>query len=86
MEEKFDEIELKVKMLIEEVLKVKSKGMEITRDSTLASLGGDSLSALSVLTAIEQEFNISIPDEDVMDISNFSGAVQMVKKYVKGCK
>ena len=83
MEEKFDEIEQKVKELIERILKVKGKGTEIKRESTLADLGGDSLSALSILSALEQEFNISISDEEIVDIGNFSGAVKVVKKYVK---
>lgn len=86
MEEKFDEIELKVKETIERVLKPKAKGVEIKKESTIADLGGDSLSALSILSALEQEFNISIPDEEIIDISNFSGAVKVVKKHVKDYK
>ena len=86
MEEKFDEIEMKVKETIERVLKPKAKGVEIKKESTIADLGGDSLSALSILSALEQEFNINIPDEEIIDISNFSGAVKVVKKHVKDYK
>ncbi|MCF6156171.1 MAG: acyl carrier protein [Candidatus Brocadia sp.] len=84
MEEKFGEAEQKVKEIIKRVLKVKDT--EIKKESSIAELGGDSLSALSILSAIEEEFNINIPDEETAEIDSFSGAVQLVKKHIKGNK
>ncbi|MEP9410037.1 MAG: acyl carrier protein [Candidatus Brocadia sp.] len=84
MEEVFDEIERKVKEIIKRVLKVKDT--EIKKESSIADLGGDSLSALSILSAIEEEFDINIPDEETAEIDSFSGAVRTVKKHIKGHK
>ncbi len=84
MEEEFDETEQKVKKIIKKILKVRDT--EIKRESSIADLGGDSLSALSILSAIEEEFNINIPDEETAEIDSFSGAVQLVKKHIKGNK
>jgi acyl carrier protein len=82
MGEDFDEIELKVKNIIEKsVIGIKK---EVTKDSTIAELGGDSLSALVVLSALEQEFEIDISDEESREIASFSGAVKVVKKLVNG--
>ena len=82
MGEDFDEIELKVKNIIEKsVIGIKK---EVKKDSTIAELGGDSLSALVVLSALEQEFEIDISDEESREISSFPGAVKVVKKLVNG--
>ncbi len=82
MGEDFDEIELKVKGIIEKSLVGIKK--EVKKDSTIAELGGDSLSALVVLSALEQGFEIDITDEEAREISSFSGAVKVVKKHVDG--
>ena len=36
-----------------------------TADATLQDLGIDSLESVELIMAIEQEFNVEIPDEDV---------------------
>ena len=40
---------------------------EITRDSALRELGLDSMQAIELLLAIEDEFGVSLPDEDLND-------------------
>ncbi len=77
MEERLDEIEQKVRGVIENVLQVKDR--EIARETTIADLGGDSLSALGILSALEQEFDIDIPDEEAIKISSFGAAVDVVR-------
>lgn len=81
MEEKSDEIEQKVKEILKRILKVQDTS--IKKESSIASLGGDSLSALSILSAIEEEFHINIPDEETIEIDSFSGAVALVTKHTK---
>ncbi len=81
MEQKFDEIELKVKEVIKKVLQVKDE--DIKRETTIADLGGDSLAALGILSALEQEFDIDIPDEEALKINSFESAVQVVKNSMK---
>jgi acyl carrier protein len=52
--------------LSREVVRVFEKALGISGASTddnLASLGGDSLQAVTVLAALEQRFNLSIPDD-----------------------
>lgn len=80
MEEKFDEVEEKVKNIIKQVMQAKDP--QIKRSSTIADLGGDSLTALGILAALEKEFEIDIPDEDALKIDSFATAVEVVKKQL----
>lgn len=73
-----DSIELRVKEIIAEELQVDAS--EITDEATIADLGGDSLKALALVSAFEAEFNISIPDEDVMAMKSIETAVDIVRK------
>lgn len=77
MEENIEEIEKKVEKVIRNVLQLKDE--EIKKESTIDSLGGDSLSALGILSALEQEFNIDIPDVEALKINSFTSAVKVVK-------
>ncbi len=70
------EIEQKVEKVIRNVLLIKDKKIE--KESTIADLGGDSLSALGILSALEQEFDIDIPDEEAQKIESFATAVEVV--------
>ena len=78
MKETFDGIEQKVKEIIKEVLQAKDE--DIKKASTITDLGGDSLSALGILAALEKEFEIDIPDEEALKINSFMAAVEVVKK------
>ena len=77
MTDDFDEIEQRVRTVIQTVLQAEAS--EITRESTIEELGGDSLSALGILSALEQEFELDIADEDAMKIDSFAKAVEIVK-------
>ena len=46
-----------------------------------ADLGGDSLAALGILAALEQDFEIDIPDEEALKITSFMTAVEVVRKH-----
>lgn len=58
------QIEEKLKQLISRTIKLDA-GKEIPQDNLFASLGIDSLLALELLVSIEQDFSISIADEDL---------------------
>lgn len=76
--EEFDDVELQIRKIIAEELQA-DEG-EIRKDSTIAELGGDSLKALMLITALENHFNITIADEDAMKIKSFSSAADVVRK------
>ena len=80
MEEQFDEVEGKVRDVIKEVLQAEDS--EVKKTATIADLGGDSLSALAILSALEREFDIDIPDNEALGIDSFATAVEAVRKHV----
>jgi acyl carrier protein len=53
-------------------------------DSTFAELNIDSLDGINVLFALENEFNINIPDEAAKDIRSVRDAVEGVTRLVEG--
>jgi len=77
MEERFDEIEQRVKEVIKRVLQVNEEN--IKRETTIAELGGDSLAVLGILSALEQEFDITIPDDNARQIESFASAVKVIR-------
>ncbi|MEO7141985.1 MAG: phosphopantetheine-binding protein [Bryobacteraceae bacterium] len=54
----------------------------ITLDSTFEQLGIDSLDGIGILFAIENEFNVSIPDDDAKSIRSIREMVEGVSKLV----
>ncbi len=57
---------------------------DITPDTSLTEdLGADSLDLVELVMAMEQEFDIEIPDEDVEDIKTVGDAVNYVKEKVQ---
>ncbi|MBQ3115113.1 MAG: acyl carrier protein [Clostridia bacterium] len=60
------------------------KESDITLDtSIIEDLGADSLDLVELIMAIEQEFDIEIPDEDVEGISTVGDAVNYVKEKMQ---
>ena len=60
------------------------KESDITMDTSLIEdLGADSLDLLELIMAMEQEFDIEIPDEDVEGISTVGDAVNYVKEKLQ---
>ena len=57
---------------------------QVTLDSSFVDdLGADSLDVVELIMALEQEFNIEIPDEDAEKIITVNDAVQYVANNVK---
>jgi acyl carrier protein len=54
----------------------------ITPESTFEQIGIDSLDGIQVLFALEQEFDISIPDEEAKEIRGIADAVRGVRELL----
>jgi len=57
---------------------------KITPDSTFEELGLDSLDSINILFALEEEFKISIPDDDARAIRSVRQAIEGIEKLVAG--
>ncbi len=55
---------------------------KLTADTPLADVGIDSLDALTILFAVEEQFRISIPDEKARGIKTFGDMVKVVQELV----
>lgn len=67
----------KVKDIVIEQLDVDVS--KVTLDANFTDLGADSLDTVELVMAIEEEFNIEIPDEDAEEISNLKQAVNFIQ-------
>ncbi|MBP5312462.1 MAG: acyl carrier protein [Clostridia bacterium] len=73
----FEEVK---KLLVKEL---RLKDVEITPESRIKEdLHADSLSVLTLLMTIEEEFNITIPDEELMKFNTVGDVV----KFLEGLK
>ena len=73
--------------LIQRVLKVIATSKRIPRetvtiDSDFAQLGIDSMDAVEILFALENEFDISIPDDEVRNVRNVRQMCEGVEKLI----
>ena len=73
--------------LTERILKViaTSKRMpveQITIDSEFQQLGIDSMDAVEILFALENEFDINIPDEEVRHVRNVRQMAEGVERLI----
>jgi acyl carrier protein len=73
--------------LIQRVLKVIATSKRIplqtvTIESDFQQLGIDSMDAVEILFALENEFDISIPDEEVRNVRNIRQMCEGVEKLV----
>jgi acyl carrier protein len=72
----------KVKEIIVEQLDVQSE--QVTDDASfIEDLGADSLDTVELVMALEEHFDIEIPDEDAEKIKTVRDAVQYIDKNVK---
>ena len=71
----------RVKKIIMEVLLVKET--EVLPEASLTDeLGADSLDYIALLQALEEEFNIQIPDEDGQKLKTIDKAVAYIESKV----
>jgi acyl carrier protein len=57
---------------------------KVTIDSTFEELGIDSLDGVNILFALENEFNISIPDEGMQSLRTMRQMVEALEKLISG--
>jgi len=75
-------IEEKVKQIIVDQLGVNAE--EVTDEASfIDDLGADSLDTVELVMALEEEFDIEIPDEDAEKITKVKEAIDYVKKHAK---
>ena len=55
---------------------------QVTIDSEFQQLGIDSMDAVEILFALENEFDISIPDDEVRNVRNIRQMAEGVEKLV----
>jgi acyl carrier protein len=55
---------------------------KVTIDSTFEELGIDSLDGVNILFALENEFNISIPDEGVQSLRTMRQMVEALENLI----
>lgn len=73
------DLEDKVKAIIREQLDVAEE--DVTPGASFADdLGADSLDLVELIMAMEEKFDISIPDEDAEKISTVQDAINYIKK------
>jgi len=57
---------------------------KISEESSFQELGIDSLDGINILFALENEFNINIPDDQAQTIRTVRDAVEGVRKLLEG--
>jgi acyl carrier protein len=55
---------------------------KISPESTFEELGLDSLDSVNILFALEEEFNLDIPDEDTRDIRSIGQMIEGIGKLL----
>jgi acyl carrier protein len=75
-----DELTRRVISCIAESQKIPAE--KITLDSTFEELGIDSLDGVNILFALENEFNINIPDEGVQGVRGVRQMVEALDKLL----
>lgn len=74
-------VEEKVKEIICEQLNVSEEDV-VPGASFVDDLGADSLDQVELIMAMEEEFDLSIPDEDAEKITTVKDAITYIKKGI----
>jgi len=76
-------VEDKIKSIIAEQLGVKVE--EVTPQSSfIDDLGADSLDTVELIMALEEEFNVEIPDEDAEKMTTVGDAIKYIDEKKGG--
>ncbi len=74
------DIEAKVTEIIHDQLDVKPEDIDLAKSFT-EDLGADSLAIVELVLALEDNFDIKIPDEEVDNIKTVGDAVAYIKAH-----
>ena len=72
----------------EKVIKMICEQLDVPEEDVVPSasfvddLGADSLDQVELIMAMEEEFDISIPDEDAENIGTVQNAIDYIKKAI----
>jgi acyl carrier protein len=75
------DIEQRVKKIVADQLSVK-EGEIKNESSFIDDLGADSLDTVELVMALEQEFDLEIPDEEAEKIATVQQAIDYINKHV----
>ena len=68
----------RIKNIVADQLGVEEEG--ITEETSFEDLDADSLDIVELIMALEEEFDLEIPDEDAEKLTTVGAAVDYVKK------
>jgi acyl carrier protein len=72
----------KVKQIVVDQLSVEDEA-ELTMETSFQDLDADSLDVVELIMALEEEFDIEIPDEDAEKLTTVGAAVEYIKEKQK---
>jgi acyl carrier protein len=72
----------KVKRIVVDQLGIDNKD-EVTMTTSFQDLNADSLDVVELIMALEEEFDIEIPDEDAEKLTTVGNAVEYIKEKQK---
>ncbi len=72
-------VEEKIKSIIAEQLGVKAEEV-VPGASFIDDLGADSLDTVELIMALEEEFNVEIPDEDAEKMTSVGDAIKYIEE------
>jgi acyl carrier protein len=79
----FAEIESKVKKIVADQMGVQES--EISRETHFVNdLNADSLDTVELVMELEEEFELSIPDEEAEKIQTIGQAIDYIKSHLEG--
>lgn len=76
-------VENKVKEIVAEQLNVEMSELEMNK-SFLNDLGADSLDIVELVMAMEEEFELEIPDEDAEKIQTVQDVITYITEHQQG--
>lgn len=71
----------KVKSVLADVLHIEADA--VTEDKSIVELGADSLDQVEIVMSLEDEYGVSIPDDDLPKIQTVKDIVDEIKKLAK---
>ena len=77
-----ENVEAKVKEIVAEQLNVEAAELEPSK-SFINDLGADSLDIVELVMAMEEEFDVEIPDEDAEKIQTVGAAIDYIAEIMK---
>lgn len=73
-----------IKNIIEVLKSMGYKSEEYDENTNLfKDIGIDSLDAIELVTKLEEEYNVTIPDDQINNITTIGSAADLVCKYLK---